>query len=200
MSYLLVSDFISSGKTALDNKNYWSALAIALMLPSICSRIEYENNEQYFSMRPNGAKKWHDKKAYTDWCKTYFDKPNMLQEMLEDDIPDTLYNLRCDIVHAGVANINCGGKPIYFSIGESVPGYVKFDDKKIINIETFCNSVFDIVSMWILKFGANSHRKTYVFNMNERDDKLLYSTLCDEARTKKLRKDFDDFVNNANLS
>ena len=38
MSYLLISDFVDAGKKAIKNNNYWGALAIALMLPSLCSR------------------------------------------------------------------------------------------------------------------------------------------------------------------
>lgn len=45
MSYYRIKDFIKAGKKSLENKNYWSALPIALALPNMCSRIEYENDK-----------------------------------------------------------------------------------------------------------------------------------------------------------
>ena len=41
MSLLTISNFIDAGMRSLEDKNYWSALSIALMLPSIWSRISY---------------------------------------------------------------------------------------------------------------------------------------------------------------
>lgn len=37
MSFFSIKDFITSGRKSLDDKNYWSALSVALMLPSMCS-------------------------------------------------------------------------------------------------------------------------------------------------------------------
>lgn len=45
MSYFNLYDFIDSGEKSLKDENYWSALSVALMLPSMCSRLEYANNE-----------------------------------------------------------------------------------------------------------------------------------------------------------
>lgn len=47
MSFIAISDFIESGKHSLKEKNDWSALSVALMLPSMCSRLAYADNQDY---------------------------------------------------------------------------------------------------------------------------------------------------------
>lgn len=44
MSYFSILDFVKSGKKSLVDKNYWSALSVALMLPSMCSRIMFQSD------------------------------------------------------------------------------------------------------------------------------------------------------------
>lgn len=46
MSYITIADFIKSGRQSLAAKNYWSALSVALMLPSMCSRLAYSNESE----------------------------------------------------------------------------------------------------------------------------------------------------------
>ena len=48
MSFFSIKDFIDSGKKSLRDKNYWAALSVALMLPSMCSRLTYADTEEYF--------------------------------------------------------------------------------------------------------------------------------------------------------
>lgn len=58
MSYFSIKNFIEAGEKAIEDKNYWGALSIALALPSMCSRIEFdkpENNES-------------DRKKYKELC------------------------------------------------------------------------------------------------------------------------------------
>ena len=45
MSYFSIEDFIESGEKSLKDKNYWSALSVALALPSICSRVMYQGDK-----------------------------------------------------------------------------------------------------------------------------------------------------------
>ena len=56
MSYFSIVDFAKSGREMLKAKNYWGSLAIALMLPSMCSRIDYESDVSYYDIKPNGQK------------------------------------------------------------------------------------------------------------------------------------------------
>lgn len=70
MSYLNISSFIEAGKKSLEENNYWSALSIALMLPSMCSRLEYEGNKEYQKQR--GEMKTN-KAVYNGLRKNLFD-------------------------------------------------------------------------------------------------------------------------------
>ena len=76
MSFLQISDLLTDGKKALDNGNYWSALSLALMLPSVCSRVEFaesnyegekksvcDDSSSFYESTVNGVQKWADKKA-----------------------------------------------------------------------------------------------------------------------------------------
>lgn len=45
MSYFSIEDFIESGEKSLKDKNYWSALPVALALPSMCSRVMYQDDK-----------------------------------------------------------------------------------------------------------------------------------------------------------
>lgn len=101
MSYLSIADFLKAGQKSIDDENYWSALSVSLMLPSICSRLTYAGNEDY--LNPNGKQK--DYKSYTDWCKENISKDGWIKMCLGENYADVLYQLRCDIVHAGCANI-----------------------------------------------------------------------------------------------
>lgn len=62
MSYLVISDLVKSGRKALLEDNVWCALSMALMLPSVCSRLEFDNDANYFRIE-KGYKRWFDKKA-----------------------------------------------------------------------------------------------------------------------------------------
>lgn len=79
MSYLSIADFLKAGQKSIDDENYWSALSVSLMLPSICSRLTYAGNEDY--LNPNGKPK--DYKSYTDWCKENISKAVGLKCALE---------------------------------------------------------------------------------------------------------------------
>ena len=79
MSYFSIKDFIKSGRKSLENKNYWSALSVALMLPSMCARIEFANakdaymNYKWKNKEDHSKGKeytnWKDKECYVDFCK-----------------------------------------------------------------------------------------------------------------------------------
>ena len=45
MSYFSIEDFIESGEKSLKDKNYWSALSVALASPSMCSRVMYQGDK-----------------------------------------------------------------------------------------------------------------------------------------------------------
>ena len=70
------------------------------MLPSMCSRLTYADNEEYFQ----SLHLQRDKKCYIDWCNEYI-KDRWIISCLGEEYAEVLYSLRCDIVHAGCADI-----------------------------------------------------------------------------------------------
>lgn len=60
MSYFSVKDFINSGQKALNDKNYWCALSVALALPSMCSRVAFANEKDEYM-----NSKWNDKNDHS---------------------------------------------------------------------------------------------------------------------------------------
>lgn len=191
MSYLSIADFLKAGQKSIDDENYWSALSISLMLPSICSRLTYAGNEDY--LNPNGKPK--DYKSYTDWCKENISKDGWIKMCLGENYADVLYQLRCDIVHAGCANIFSDGKRTFLSYGKSV-GMTQFELYRIIDVKTLCESILGQVNAWYATADLSGMKYTRVFDMGDDDDKLLYNKLCDEERAKFLMKEFKSEIGN----
>ena len=155
MSYFNIYDFITSGEKSLKDENYWSALSVALMLPSMCSRLEYAN-----------------------------------KECLGTEFADVLYNLRCDIVHAGCANIADGKKRLFFSLGNHCSG-LSFEQFRIIDVKQLCECLIGHAKSWCATSNMACIKNTYVFNSYDRDDKLLYDKLCADERAKQLKVEFE---------
>lgn len=208
MSYLTINSFLKSGQDALDNKNYWCALSVALALPSICSRLYFQDekykgknsNDKYWHIANGSGKiKWHDKKCYIDFCKEImknrieFNKYEPSLEMtstLGNNFANVLYDLRCDILHAGNINIMDDNKGIYLSLGDLV-GEKELSNYRVISVEHLCKNIFDYVRIW----GENFHKleisDTYIFDIeNNFDDKLLLKKLCEDERVEELKSDF----------
>ena len=200
MSYFSVTDFIDSGEKSLYDKNYWSALSISLALPSMCSRIMYQNDEYkginrndsngYWYEINNGKICWHDKKCYVDFCNEVI-RDMWLIYCLGIKFADILYQLRCDIIHAGVSNIYEDNKGIYLMLGE-MPTSTEFAKYRTISIKGLCNAIFSHVNTWCSNNSANNFKYTYVFDTeNSYDDRILYNRLCDEDRAEYLKEQFE---------
>lgn len=199
MSFFSIKDFIASGRKSLNDKNYWSALSVALMLPSMCSRLTYRSNpEKYKNFKWNDKNDhskgkiytdWKDKECYIDWCNEYI-KDGWIKTCLSEKYAEVLYNLRCDIVHAGCANIYADGKGLYLSIGDN-GNATEFTKYRIVDVSSLCNIIFDCSDMWSTTFGASEFKYTRVFDSEIRDDRLLYKKLCDEERADYLKEQFD---------
>lgn len=189
MSYVSVIGFVKAGRCSLESKNYFSALSVALMLPSMCSRIKYAGNSDYCSINKSGKLRWKDRKSYIDFCNDVFVSDGWLLSCFSKDIGDSLYNLRCDIVHAGCANIFDGDYAVWLSYGQIRSDLVEFSKYKIVSIECLCNSIFSLVENWVIKSGAGNCKKTFVFG-DGKDDVLLYRRLCDEDRASVLEAKF----------
>lgn len=198
MSFFSIKDFITSGKKSLENKNYWSALSVALMLPSMCSRLTYEDNAKKYKYGKWNDKRdhskgktyrWKDKECYIDWCNEYINA-GWMKMFLGEEYAEVLYDLRCDIVHASCADIHADGKGVYLAIGNNST-ITEFTKYRILDVSALCNVIFNCVNIWSANFGASEFKYTRVFDSKVRDDKLLYDKLCDEERANYLKEQFD---------
>lgn len=197
MSYITIADFIKSGRQSLAAKNYWSALSVALMLPSMCSRLAYSNEREHQReyYKPNGD--FLDRKCYIGWCSDNIDKDSWIISCLGEKYAEVLYDIRCDIVHAGCAHIYPKHYPdglgFYFSINDDGIS-TEMTKNRIVSVTTLCEQIFFNVENWCCKFelesGASSFTRTQVFDSEVKDDRLLYQRLCDEDRADYLEEQF----------
>ena len=199
MSYFSINDFIAAGEKSLKDKNYWSALSVALTLPSMCSRIAFSDNEDNYknykwkdsSDHSKGKiyTNWKDKECYIDFCKETL-KNQWIIAVLGEKYADILYQLRCDIIHAGIANIYDDEKGIYLSLGEFASN-TEFSKYRLISIKDLCDTIFDHIKSWCIKNSINNFKYTFVFDTgNNNDDKLLYNRLCERDRADYLEEIF----------
>ena len=103
-------------------------------------------------MDSNNKKRWHDRKCYIDFCKKAmrvneigdkFKYDGFLLSVLGSDFAEILYQLRCDIIHAGIANICSDNKGIYLTLGNTIT--TKFKDYIIVNLKDLCNVILEQV-------------------------------------------------------
>ena len=181
MSFLNVCDFLDAGEKSLKEKNYWSALTIALMLPNICSRIEYMGNPDY--LKRDGS--IHDKKCYIDWCKKYLSESSWINCTFRNDYPQILYALRCNIIHAGHANISNNEKEFILSCGDGNDDII-FEKERIINIAVLCESMFSKVKLWHATSSKKDTLCTRVLNMENKNDRQLLMEMFNKEHPKKL--------------
>lgn len=195
MSYITIADFIKSGRQSLAAKNYWSALSVALMLPSMCSRLAYSNESESKYHKTNGNFK--DKKCYIDWCSDNIDKDSWILSCLGENFAEVLYDIRCDIIHAGCAHVYPKNYPdglgFYFSINDGGTS-TEMTKYRIVSVKTLCEQIFFNVENWCYKFGlesgASSFARTQVFDREIKDDRLLYQRLCNKDRADYLEEQF----------
>ena len=206
MSYFSIKDFIKSGRKSLEDKNYWSALSVALALPSMCSRIAFDNDKDNYmnfewndkSDHSKGKKytTWKDKDCYIDFCKLVMQVSKgqydyWLTSCLGNDFAEVLYQLRCDIIHAGVANIYADDKGIYLMLGDHQTA-TKLTNYRTIPIKDLCNTIFNHIDLWCSSNSVDNFKYTYVFDIeNNYDDKVLYNRLCERDRADSLLEQFE---------
>lgn len=210
MSYFSIKNFIEAGEKAIEDKNYLGALSIALALPSMCSRIEFENDKDAymnFEWTDKGTENerktyttWKDKKCYVDFCnqtmrtgKNFYgqegEADGYLVAVLGEKFAEALYQLRCDIIHAGITDVFNEGKNVYLAYGETS---VTLSKCEIISINYLCFTIFDYISSWCANKGIDNLRYTRVFDVyNNEDDRLLYEKLCEDDRKEYLKNEFE---------
>lgn len=209
MSYFSIMDFVQSGRKSLEDKNYWSALSVALMLPSMCSRIEFLNKkDKYMNFKWNEKSDmyskgkthtdWKDKDCYVDFCKEIMGCDSWIIACLGSQFAEVLYQLRCDIVHAGVANIYADDKGVYLMLGECQI-LTELTKYRIIPVADLCNTLFNHIDIWCSTNSADNFKYTYVFDAeHSHDDRLLFDRLCDNDRADYLLEQFEKENNKRN--
>ena len=145
---------------SLKQDNYFSAIVVSLILPDICSKIEYNNIKS-------------NNKRYKQWITEY------LQPILEPEVtnvnyltPENIYELRCSMVHEGTSNpsnkkgvkkdidthaeldelipyVNSvGWEPIAF-VNSRNHGSNKYKNSLFVDIHYFCKQIIKSVEYWI---------------------------------------------------
>lgn len=211
MSYFSIRDFVIAGRKSLKDENYWSALTVALALPSMCSRLAFKNNPDKYRNwkwvdRSNHAigktySDWKDKKCYVDFCNATMrvnqgvnspqgEPDGWLVSSFGMNFSEVLYDLRCDIIHVGSANIYDGNKSLYLALGGTTS--TDLSKYRVININELCLTIFEHIESWYINFNNyDILPETYVFDTdNSNDDRLLLKKLCDKDRADLLLNDF----------
>lgn len=141
---------IEDGEKALDSKLYRIAFLTALIIPSVCARIEYRNEAQYIDEHGH----WRDHDCYVDWCYTnciqYLDAENKQAQVnydrLNRDYYEKLYDIRCAVVHESSAR--CEGDMCTLCINSDSKVCKQVDCDKYnrydVCLISFCKQMFEI--------------------------------------------------------
>lgn len=174
MTYFSVLDFVESGKKSLEDENYWSALCVALTLPSMCSRIMFEGNQDEYKVwkwidKNDHSKgktygRWKDKKCYVDFCNEILIGLRITEIIGNCDLGERLYDLRCDILHSGNYYICDESWWFYLTTQEHNPN-MEASLCRPISVPDLCGHIFACVEMW-----CNDS------NINRRIPRSLYET------------------------
>lgn len=190
----MIKDILEDIKLATENKAYFSALALALTIPDICSKIEYKDtklkkNEKYIE--------WFNK-----WIYKYFEIPKSNNE--EFDSYDELaifdgkvcYALRCAYLHAGNYELKENGKneigidrfELCVSDGEwqfgdshgcSISNDTIIDVHRRFNVENLIKYFIMGTEDYISEVGDNSEKYGTVdiirFDLKGEDNEQLYN-------------------------
>ena len=108
--YFSFKDVLEDGEKALDSGLYRIALMLALIVSSICSRIEYADNPYY----KDEEDRWRDKACYVDWCLAqdiaFIDAENKYNNIDESRLTreycNHIYDIRCGAVHESAIKCN----------------------------------------------------------------------------------------------
>lgn len=135
-------------RQALEAKNWYAALYMALTMPDICSKLEKPGNTK------SGER-------YKGWFDSYLaHNYNRIQDAAPMLIATDCWALRCSILHEGSEDIS--GQPsasqqlsrICFT---STPVHrIRVNDLLMLNVRSFCNEMIDAVERWSADVAANT--------------------------------------------
>lgn len=211
MSFIDIKSLVDDGRKSLENKQYWSALAIALMLPSVCSNFVYGECKV---KGDNGDLLSKDHDMYVQWCDRYMrtydtiyhdniNKDKWLMEMLGQDYGELLYVMRCDFLHAGNILVHeqyrlDGGeeldkrtdkkashvsKRIYLTINSDISYTTQM--YTVLKLEDLCNTIFDYVDVWYRNWDGylGNNIRTFIFDCANIHDKYKLDSLIEQSKS-----------------
>jgi len=145
-----MKNFIDATRTAINSKNWYAALALALTVPDICGRLEDPSTKS-------------SEKRYIKWYNKYMlnkyehemGPANILHTFLGGS---DLYALRCAYLHQGEFGINeQGAKKVleHFHFTAPRPGFLihnNYYEKNGVlqlQVDCFCLDVCEAVEQWL---------------------------------------------------
>ena len=140
-----MNDLINSIKFSIRTENYYSALAVSLMLPDIAGKID------------NPAMRVGER--YRQW---YIE--NMSSTYGNFFTPEDFYALRCKYLHEGRADIPSNDinkiiETIYFTVpGTNKVIRSKFGGKRITQIDIFCMDIINAIELWKIAISGDSSK------------------------------------------
>ena len=141
--YLDILDIINDVKKSIENKNYLSALSLALTIPDKCGQIEYGTDVGVGQ-------------RYIDWYNTWCHDYNNYQEMLE--LPDAdgkfIYQLRCSFLHAHSTDLDY----------DKLEQKNKLDEFEL-EIGDYMDGVFAVYASGVINDGESRHMRLRLIDL-----------------------------------
>lgn len=158
--------FLASVEQSLADKNWYSALYMALTLPDVCSSLEAADGKT-------------NRKQYAIWFDTYL-KPTYSMAVIDKThvfmAGDDCYVLRCSALHQGLTDVgHQGAKGVldkfYFT---TLPQHLIQNGNVLhLNVKIFCEDVVAAVRHWIRDFHNNHPDKVWrlsqLIHIHEKD-------------------------------
>ena len=154
-----MQNFIEATKKAIDNENWYAALALSLSMPDICGRLEDPDK------RP-GARyvDWFDKYLLHNYQGTVGPYSKSLHTFLSGE---DCYALRCAFLHQGEFRLTDQPvrqvlEKISFTIPHPNWDIHKNQKEGVLQLEVarFCQEVCDAVKQWLIDVQGNDDIQT----------------------------------------
>jgi len=149
--------FTEAGRQAIENKNWYAALTLALMLPEICASLE----------DPGPGK---SAKRYISWSRRWLE-PLFTSTIQSETIvflsAEDCYQARCSVIHSGSAEIEPGkrsgldrfeffssGSHLFLSQGNILNGVPQPNFLQL-RVDQFAETVFGATEAWERSVAAD---------------------------------------------
>ena len=137
-----MEDIIAAIKQNLETQNYYSALFLTLVLPSICGALESENGRD-------------NEERYKGWYDRYITNSNLQRE--------DCYGLRCSLLHQGLTTPHKSSfSRVIFAIPNNRTNIVHentMGDVLNLYIPFFCQNILKAVNTWLEDMKGNENYK-----------------------------------------